>query len=65
LGTFGLLWWPIVVFSRNLKLKTRNLKEKAMKQLWVKVDPYKKKLVTTALESGADAVWVPAGRAAR
>jgi 3-dehydroquinate synthase II len=35
-----------------------------MKQLWVKVDPYDKKLVTTALESGADAVWVPAGRAA-
>src|ERR1700690_1059804 len=35
-----------------------------MKQLWVKVDPFKKKLVTTALESGADAVWVPAGRAA-
>ncbi|MGQ9689111.1 MAG: 3-dehydroquinate synthase II [Desulfobaccales bacterium] len=35
-----------------------------MKQLWVKVDPYRKKLVTTALESGADAVWVPAGRAA-
>lgn len=34
-----------------------------MKQLWVKVDPYKKKLVTTALESGADAVWVPPGRA--
>jgi 3-dehydroquinate synthase II len=33
-----------------------------MKQLWVKVDPYKKKLITTALESGADAVWVPAGR---
>ncbi len=36
-------------------------KEKGMKQLWVKVDPYKKKLVTTALETGADAVWVPAG----
>jgi 3-dehydroquinate synthase II len=35
-----------------------------MKQLWVKVDPYQKKLVTTALESGADAVWVPEGRAA-
>jgi 3-dehydroquinate synthase II len=34
-----------------------------MKQLWVKVDPYEKKLVTTALESGADAVWVPAGKA--
>jgi 3-dehydroquinate synthase II len=35
-----------------------------MKQLWVKVDPYQKHLVTTALESGADAVWVPAGKAA-
>ena len=34
-----------------------------MKQIWVKVDPWDKKLVTTALESGADAVWVPAGRA--
>jgi 3-dehydroquinate synthase II len=34
-----------------------------MKQLWVKVDPWDKELVTTALESGADAVWVPAGRA--
>jgi 3-dehydroquinate synthase II len=35
-----------------------------MKQLWVKVDPCDKKLVTAALESGADAVWVPAGRVA-
>ncbi len=35
-----------------------------MKQLWVKVDPWDKKLVTTALESGADAIWIPAGRAA-
>lgn len=35
-----------------------------MKQVWVKVDPWDKNLVTTALESGADAVWVPAGRAA-
>jgi 3-dehydroquinate synthase II len=34
-----------------------------MKKLWVKVDPWNKKLVTTALESGADAVWVPQGRA--
>ena len=34
-----------------------------MKRLWVKVDPCDKKLVTTALESGADAVWVPPGRA--
>ena len=33
-----------------------------MKKLWVKVDPWDKKLVTTALESGADAVWVPEGR---
>lgn len=34
-----------------------------MKQIWVKVDPWNKKLVTTALESGADAIWVPEGRA--
>jgi 3-dehydroquinate synthase II len=33
-----------------------------MKKLWVKIDPWDKKLVTTALESGADAVWVPPGR---
>ena len=35
-----------------------------MKQAWVKVDPWDKKRVTTALEGGADAVWVPAGQAA-
>jgi 3-dehydroquinate synthase II len=35
-----------------------------MKQLWVKIDPWDKNLVTAALESGADAVWVPEGRAA-
>lgn len=35
-----------------------------MKKLWVKIDPWDKKLVTTALESGADAVWVPPGKAA-
>ena len=34
-----------------------------MKQLWVKVDPWDKNLVTAALESGADAVWVPEGKA--
>jgi 3-dehydroquinate synthase II len=33
-----------------------------MKQLWVKVDPWDKKLVTAALESGADAVWVSEGK---
>ena len=33
-----------------------------MKQIWVKIDPWDKKLVTTALESGADAIWVPEGR---
>ena len=33
-----------------------------MKQLWVRVDPWDKKLVTAALESGADAIWVPPGR---
>lgn len=35
-----------------------------MKKLWVKIDPWDKKLVTTALESGADAVWVEPGKAA-
>ncbi len=35
-----------------------------MKQVWVKVDPWDKDLVTTALEAGADAVWVPEGKAA-
>ncbi|MBF0527617.1 MAG: 3-dehydroquinate synthase II, partial [Deltaproteobacteria bacterium] len=33
-----------------------------MKQIWVKVDPWNKELVTTALESGADAVVVPEGK---
>jgi 3-dehydroquinate synthase II len=35
-----------------------------MKQVWVKVDPWDKNRVTTALEGGADAVWTPAGHAA-
>ena len=30
-----------------------------MKEVWVKAIPWNKKLVTTALESGADAVMVP------
>ena len=30
-----------------------------MKEIWVNADPWKKELVTTALESGADAVIVP------
>nr|HDN00896.1 3-dehydroquinate synthase II [Deltaproteobacteria bacterium] len=30
-----------------------------MKEVWVKVEPWNKKLVTAALESGADAVMVP------
>lgn len=34
-----------------------------MKQVWVKVDPWDKKRVTTALEGGADAVWTPPGHA--
>jgi 3-dehydroquinate synthase II len=34
-----------------------------MKQVWVKVDPWDKKRVTTALEGGADAVWAPPGHA--
>lgn len=32
-----------------------------MKKFWVKVIPYNKNLVTTAIESGADAVMVPPG----
>ncbi|MFC1896351.1 3-dehydroquinate synthase II [Thermodesulfobacteriota bacterium] len=32
-----------------------------MHAIWVKVDPWDKKLVTTALEGGADAVMVPEG----
>jgi 3-dehydroquinate synthase II len=32
-----------------------------MKKLWIKVIPWKKEIVTTALESGADAVWVEEG----
>lgn len=33
-----------------------------MKEIWVKVDPWNKKLVTTALEGGADAVIVPSDK---
>jgi len=33
-----------------------------MKRLWVKIIPYEKKLVTTALESGAEAVLLPQGK---
>jgi 3-dehydroquinate synthase II len=32
-----------------------------MRTIWVKVDPWDKKLVTTALEGGADAIMVPKG----
>ncbi len=32
-----------------------------MKKLWIKAIPWKKEVVTTALESGADAVWVEEG----
>ncbi len=34
-----------------------------MKEIWIKADPWKKELVTTALEAGADAVIVPTGKA--
>jgi len=33
-----------------------------MQEVWVKVDPWNKELVTAALESGADAVVVPEGK---
>ena len=32
-----------------------------MRKLWVKVDPWDKKMVTTALEGGADGIMVPKG----
>ncbi len=32
-----------------------------MKKIWVKVDPWDKELVTTALEGGADGIMVPSG----
>ena len=32
-----------------------------MRKIWVKVDPWDKKLVTTALEGGADGIMVPPG----
>ena len=32
-----------------------------MKTVWIKASPWKKEIVTTALESGADAVFVPKG----
>lgn len=32
-----------------------------MKKFWIKAVPWKKEIVTTALESGADAVWVDEG----
>ena len=32
-----------------------------MKKIWVKVDPWNKKMVTTALEGGADGIMVPKG----
>ncbi len=36
-----------------------------MRQIWVRVDPWDKDLVTTALEGGADAVMVPEGYSAK
>lgn len=36
-----------------------------MRKVWVKVDPWNKHLVTTAIEGGADAVWVPSGYSAK
>jgi 3-dehydroquinate synthase II len=32
-----------------------------MRKIWVKVDPWNKKMVTTALEGGADGIMVPQG----
>ena len=32
-----------------------------MRKIWVKVDPWDKKIVTTALEGGADGIMLPKG----
>ncbi len=32
-----------------------------MREIWVKVDPWNKKMVTTAIEGGADGILVPKG----
>ncbi|MBU4126436.1 MAG: 3-dehydroquinate synthase II, partial [Proteobacteria bacterium] len=32
-----------------------------MRKIWVRVDPWDKKMVTTALEGGADGIMVPEG----
>ncbi len=32
-----------------------------MRKIWVRVDPWDKKMVTTALEGGADGIMVPQG----
>ena len=32
-----------------------------MKQIWVKAIPWKKEIAMTALECGADALWIPSG----
>ena len=34
-----------------------------MKEIWVKAIPWKKEIVLTAIEGGADALWVPCGMA--
>jgi len=36
-------------------------KEQTMRKIWVKVDPWDKKIVTTALEGGVDGIMVPPG----
>ncbi len=36
-----------------------------MRKVWVKIDPWNKDLATTAIEGGADAVWVPSGYSAK
>jgi 3-dehydroquinate synthase II len=32
-----------------------------MRKIWIKVDPWDKNIVTTALEGGADGIMVPKG----
>jgi 3-dehydroquinate synthase II len=41
------------------------MKDKKMRKIWVKADPWNKDIVTTALEGGADGIVVPEGYSER
>lgn len=51
-------FYKAVISGLNLLLY---IKDKRMRKIWVKADPWNKDIVTTALEGGADGVVVPEG----